>query len=382
MSSVATFISILEQSLLSQSFSKLVFSKPAAAAAADLRQCSARLVKLKTGLHLSCIYTYLRRDETKNYPFADFSQLVSDIVPATFLNADLITNTESISLRVGKRGTANITRNPTKDTNKIPVLQAHDQPKQRVIATSKYLHTLGIANAQGDILAVGQKKFKQINRYIELVGALLAERPLAKDAIIADMGCGKGYLTFALADYLQKKGDQTQVIGIELRPELVAFCNQLAQKEHFAHLRFEEGNINDYAPPRLDMLIALHACDTATDMAIAQGIRAGADIIVVAPCCQKQIRRDMKPPPPQKALLKHGILLERQAEMLTDGIRALLLEAHGYRVKVMEFISTEHTPKNLMIAATKATPRPEAFDEIAALKAAYGITAHALETMI
>ena len=159
-------------------------------------------------------------------------------------------------------------------------------------------------------------------------------------------------------------------------------CNQLAEREQFTHLRFEQGNIGDYAPPRLDMLIALHACDVATDMAISQGIRAGADIIVVAPCCQKQIRRDMKPPAPHAALLKHGILLERQAEMLTDGIRALLLEAHGYRVKVMEFISTEHTPKNLMIAATKATPRPEALAEIEALKAAYGITTHALETML
>ncbi len=381
MSTVTTFISSVEQTLISQTFSKLVFSKPTRLAA-DLRQCSARLVMLKQGLHLSCTYTYERRDETKNYTLTEFSNVMEHLLATTFLNADLMTTSENVSLRVSKRGTATLLRKAVAGTTKTVSAQTHDHIKQRTITAGGYLHALGVANSQGEILASGQKKFKQIHRYIELVSALLVERPLGADAVIADMGCGKGYLTFALADYLQKKGLPQQVVGVELRPDLVNFCNQLAQKEQFSALRFEQGNIGDYQPPRLDMLIALHACDVATDMAIAQGILAGSDIIVVAPCCQKQIRRDMRPPAPHDAMLKHGILLERQAEMLTDAIRALLLEAHGYRVKVIEFVNTEHTPKNLMIAATKGNPRPEALLEIEALKAAYGITTHALETML
>jgi hypothetical protein len=178
-----------------------------------------------------------------------------------------------------------------------------------------------------------------------------------------------------------------QITGIELRPALVDFCNKTAEQVGFQNLNFIAQDIATYHPDRLDMLIALHACDTATDLALAVGIREKARIIVVAPCCHKQIRREMKAKNELAPLLQHGILEERQAEIVTDGIRALLLEANGYHTKVFEFISTEHTAKNVMITATMDgrrlnQRRTEALAQVAALKTSFGIGEHWLEKLL
>jgi hypothetical protein len=171
-----------------------------------------------------------------------------------------------------------------------------------------------------------------------------------------DMGSGKGYLTFAAFDWLRRFGRPNLIVrGIEARAELVELCNRVAQENGLAQLRFETGTIANAQLDRVDVLVALHACDTATDDAIAKGIRAGASLILVAPCCHKELRPCLKPPTVMADALKHGILLERQAEFVTDALRAALLEWAGYDTKVFEFISTEHTGKNLMIAATKRT---------------------------
>jgi hypothetical protein len=171
---------------------------------------------------------------------------------------------------------------------------------------------------------------------------------------IVDMGCGKGYLTFATYDWLRRSGwNDVTVRGIEARPELVKLCNRAAKENQFDHLQFETGAIAGVKADRADVLIALHACDTATDDAIAWGVRAGASLIIVSPCCHKELRPQLRPPPALAGALRHGILLERQAEFVTDALRAALLEWAGYETKVFEFISTEHTAKNLMIAAIK-----------------------------
>ena len=203
------------------------------------------------------------------------------------------------------------------------------------------------------------------------------------DAIIADFGSGKGYLTFALYDHLFNNLKMTpSVSGFELRENLTRFCNELAEKQPFSNLKFIAQDINDYQTERLDMLIALHACDTATDVAIAKGIKANAKIIVVAPCCHKQIRKQLNVHNEMQPILKHGIMEERQAELLTDGIRALLMEAHGYKTKVFEFISTEHTPKNVMIVGIKSKAKNEALAQVESIKKHYGIEYHALERLI
>ncbi len=234
------------------------------------------------------------------------------------------------------------------------------------------------------MLAASQAKWRQINKFLEIIAGLLRGAHLPQDAHIADMGCGKGYLTFALYDYLTSQTAlRPRITGIEQRPHLVAICNHAAERAGFTGLTFESGNINDWRPQRLDMLIALHACDTATDEALAAGVRAGARVLVVAPCCHKQVRQCMDAGNELSPVLQHGILAERQAEILTDGLRALILEAHGYRSSVFEFISPEHTAKNLMITAIRQDrANVKAPAQIAALKESFGIREHRLETLL
>jgi hypothetical protein len=194
------------------------------------------------------------------------------------------------------------------------------------------------------------------------------------------MGCGKGYLTFAVSALL---GDRASVLGLETRPELVELCNRVAREQGFApRLTFAAGTITDTPLPAADILIALHACDTATDDALAKGLAAHAALLVVSPCCQQELRAQLSAPPVLADALRHGIFQERQAEFVTDALRAQLLEWAGYRTKVFEFISTEHTAKNLLISAVKTRPPGTVADaaHLRAFTAFYGIRHQQLAT--
>jgi len=202
---------------------------------------------------------------------------------------------------------------------------------------------------------------------------------------ILDMGSGKGYLTFSLHDYLSKQlNTEINTKGIEIREDLVQKCNAIARKHQMKGLSFQLGNIEDFEVKKAHVVIALHACDIATDMAIAKGIKAQAKYIVVAPCCHKQIRKAMqKSDSKLNPLLKYGILKERQAEMITDTIRSLLLESQGYEVNVFEFISSEHTGKNIMLTAKKINRNDgSALEKVKDLKNEFGIDHHYLEKLL
>jgi SAM-dependent methyltransferase len=222
-------------------------------------------------------------------------------------------------------------------------------------------------------------KFKQINRFVELLAPLVKDAPLPPDrpVEVADMGCGKGYLTFAAWQHLRDVARRpAQVRGIELRTELVELCNRTARECGCGGLEFAAGTIADTPAAKLDILIALHACDTATDDAIAKGIAAGAALIVVAPCCHQELSPQLTAPAVLAPALRHGIFHERQAEFVTDALRTLLLEWAGYDTQAFEFISTEHTAKNLMIAAVRRTPPPDreaAAARVRDLAAFYGV---------
>jgi SAM-dependent methyltransferase len=240
------------------------------------------------------------------------------------------------------------------------VSTGHDRPKSHLIpVTASWLRALGVTNDRGQPREGMADKFRQIQKFAELLAHLLDEAfpdPAATGSTleplrVVDMGSGKGYLTFALAEVL---GARATILGIEARPELVDVCNRVARDTALAPgLGFTAGTIADTPLDACDVLIALHACDTATDDALARGIAAGAKLLVVAPCCQKELRRQLTAPPVLADALRHGIFQERHAEFVTDALRAQLLEWAGYRSKVFEFISTEHTAKNLMIAAIK-----------------------------
>ncbi|MCF8365140.1 MAG: SAM-dependent methyltransferase, partial [Bacteroidales bacterium] len=250
----------------------------------------------------------------------------------------------------------------------------------------QYLQQLGVTNSNFEVIPAMSNKFRQINKFIEIINSILPEKTTPDSLKVVDMGSGKGYLTFALYDHLtNNRNIPAQITGVEMRRDLVEKCNQIAKISDFKNLTFQKSNIQEFEIENLNMLIALHACDTATDDAIYKGITAGADYIVVAPCCHKQVRKSMNVDDALKPVLRHGIFLERQAELLTDGIRSLLLEKYGYKVKTLEFISTEHTPKNVMIIAIKSdkiVDKVGISEQIYQIKKIFGIEYQHLENLL
>ncbi|HEX8853168.1 MAG TPA: SAM-dependent methyltransferase [Pyrinomonadaceae bacterium] len=247
-----------------------------------------------------------------------------------------------------------------------------------------------MTNERGEVRAAMGDKFRQINKFVETVAGLHASSTLAarRSLSVVDMGAGKGYLTFAVYDYLNNAlGLEARVTGVEAREELVALCNCVAAEAGFERLQFRRGYIGDFSTDEegADILIALHACDTATDEALFKGISSGASVIICAPCCHKEVRPQIEAPEVLRAVLRHGILLERQAEMLTDSMRALLLEYSGYTTKVFEFISTEHTAKNVMLTAVRRpspTTNETALGQFRQLKEFYSVRTQRLERLL
>jgi len=229
---------------------------------------------------------------------------------------------------------------------------------------------------------------RQIHRFVEVLGHCVDGSPLRdRNACrILDMGAGKGYLTFATAEFFRARGVQADVTGVEARADLVEATNRAAAETGYETLRFVRGTIGEaIVEGGIDLLIALHACDTATDDALARGIGAGASLILASPCCHKEVRKHWRPPEVLSDVLSHGILAEREAEIVTDGVRALLLEIHGYKTNVFEFISPEHTGKNLMISAEKRAAAPDPApprERLRALLDFYGIREQRLARLL
>lgn len=380
MSDLAPFWTSLRRALAEATFVKFTLGKSRNRDQPKLLNVYVRPVELKGELMLQLNYRYADHDETKNLPPEEGIAWLQDQLGGDFLSADLFTTQEQVSAQLSRKGKVRLHRAAAR--HERAAMTGHDRVKRRGIPANRpYLRDLGISGQNGEVLAAGRDKFRQINKFVEIVDGLVNKDPLVAGAEIVDMGSGKGYLTFALYDHLTHNlGLDVRVTGVELRPNLVEKCESVARAHDFKGLRFVEGYIDNYRPAndRLDVLIALHACDTATDDALLFGLRHQARIMLVAPCCQKQVRRDLEPTPSLRPLLRHGILQERQAAMLTDALRALYLEREGYRTKIFEFIPLEHTAKNIMISATRAQPRPAADTEIRQLMELFGVQRHHL----
>lgn len=344
----------------------------------DLNNVFVKPVVIKEGTLLSFVYRYTTKDVTKNFGIEEASEEITGLLTEHFFNADLFTSENDFSLLSNKKGNSKLLKRPATSTE-IPLF-SHDKIKRRFIEHEGniYLRDLGVLTAEFKVRADMQDKFKQINKYVEIIDGILKNAEKTETLSVVDMGSGKGYLTFALYDYLKKNtsGD-IRVTGVEFRPDLVEKCNKIAADAGFEGLSFIEGTIEKATLPDFNMLIALHACDTATDEAIYRGIKAKAPVIVCAPCCHKQIRRQMNPENILKEITRHGILEERQAEMLTDTLRALIMEAFGYKTRVFEFIATEHTPKNVLIAGTAKKPLSKPDPEVTAILSKLFILANA-----
>ena len=343
----------------------------------DLKSINSRRVLIKGKEFISVVYRHDTRDVTKNYTLEDFVDLCGDWLENQFFNAVLTLDNIEYRLLSNKKN-ASVKKIITNAG--LTSTDTHDHQKKRLIPEdAPFLRSLGISSEMGRVYQPAQRKYRQINKFVEILDGLCKGRSIKT---IADMGCGKGYLSFATYSHLSTLQDDVSLVGYELRPQLVTDINKIAQKHNLSGLSFEVGDISQIEIPKTDMVIALHACDIATDMAIAKGVEANAELIVVSPCCHKQVRKAMKGNPLHNSTLSHGIMKERMAEWLTDAIRVLLLESKGYKTKIMEFISSEHTSKNLLITAEKAKARPEALAEVAALKEQYGIDEHYLEKLI
>src|SRR5687767_11348103 len=384
---VEEFLSSLETSLEGGTFVRLTLSKYRGTEP-GLKNVYARPVEVGGEARLSFLRRYKTKDSVANLTFAESLEAVRGMLGAEFLGGHLFTTESDARIEFNRKRESKLSAHPPTFTERPAV--EHDRKKRRYVETegNVYLRALGVTNERGEVRPSMADKFRQINKFVETLGGLFDSSPLKGrgEVSVVDMGSGKGYLTFAVYDYLSRlPGVEASVTGVEARAELVGLCNEVAREAGFERLRFRTGLVEEFELPETDILIALHACDTATDDALFKGVAARASVIVTAPCCHKELRPQIEPPEPLRGVLRHGILLEREAETVTDSLRALLLEHAGYKVKVFEFISTEHTRKNTMIAGVKsdgALDREAALRQFQTLKEFYGIREQRLERLL
>ena len=382
------FYQLLADSLAKNSLMKLLLSKYRGADK-SLQRITIRPISLQNEPMLSFVYQHQTNHITKNLSYDEGLANIKLLLGSDFKSAHLATAQAEVQLEISKKGKVQISTHNVKQAVAAPL--EHDREKKRFVDIERpFLTQLGVTDSQHNLIPAMSRKWKQINKFIEVFSQALEASPHKNDQPInvVDFGSGKGYLTFAIHDYLRHSlHNDAQVTGVELRQALADLCNETAATLDHQGLSFVCGDVRTHAPKQTDVMIALHACDIATDYAIHYGIRANADIIMCSPCCHKQIRPQMHSPELFKPMLQYGVHMGQQAEMVTDSLRALFLEANGYATKVFEFISLEHTNKNKMILAVKK-PQHNQKDsaailaQIADIKAYYGITEHCLETLL
>ncbi|WP_434562754.1 class I SAM-dependent methyltransferase [Pseudomonas sp. R1-6] len=383
----AQFIELLQTSLEQNAFIKLVLAKYVGDES-DLQRLVIKQLTVKDQPCLSFVYRYKTRDITKNFSLSEGVDAIATLLPTSFKNAHLLAITDEAQLEYSKKGKSSLFKSKPQQLREVPSA-GHNREKNRFLDLNRpFLADLGVTNHKHELIPAMSRKWKQINKFIEVFSHALTSSPLALDkpVRVSDFGSGKGYLTFAIHDYLRNTLQAEGVVtGVELREDMVKLCNEAAARLEHPGLSFQHGDVRTVAPSAVDVMIALHACDIATDYAIHMGIRSGASIIMCSPCCHKQIRLQIQSPALLKPMLQYGLHLGQQAEMVTDSLRALFLEACGYETKVFEFISLDHTNKNKMILAVKR-PEPveptELLARIDELKAFYHITEHCLETLL
>lgn len=274
---------------------------------------------------------------------------------ASFKNALVETQSFTANVLVSKKGTITIKKKMNASAKQPKISLSHNRKKKYILEEGipvPFLIDLGVMTQNGNIVNAHYDKFRQINRFLEYIEDILPSLPTDRELRILDFGFGKSYLTFAIYYYLKVlKGYPVRITGLDLKEDVIRHCNELAVKYGYDKLEFLCGDIAYYdGCSQVDMVVTLHACDTATDYALAKAVGWGAKVILSVPCCQhelnKQIKNDLLSP-----VLHYGILKERMAALMTDGLRAQILEANGYRTQILEFIDMAHTPKNLLIRA-------------------------------
>jgi hypothetical protein len=368
------FLTVLQDALTRGIFVKCTLGKYRGDE--DLQRLIVTLVQIAGETRLNFRYQYKRNETHFNYDFVHGMGVISRQLGGEFYYGGIFSTEKDFTIEYSRKGVPRV--HTLKASTKTVHVADHNREKKRFVdQRAPYLHILGITDARGEVLKTRYDKFRQIDKFVEIVASLIRNSSLNdhKEITVADLGSGKSYLTFALYDYLQRELEKSATMrGFESREELANLSNDNARACAFEALTFVAGAIAEADLKDIDIIVALHACDTATDDTILKAIEANAEIIVLAPCCHKYLRPQLRIPEVFKPIFKHGILEERFAVTMTDGLRALFLEAHGYRTKVFEFISSEHTDKNTMITAVRGGGKSsEATQRIDALKQEFGL---------
>lgn len=365
----------LEQCLFTKTPVKFIFSNPRRKSL-PYRKVTLRPIMLQQKLSFQAEYQYEKKVIQENLSCSQVLDFCVNLVFRDFKQINLFTEEEDIQILASKPDRPRITQKP--GTQKQGSL-AHNQKKHYIIPDGQpcdFLIYLGVMDEKGKVFQKHYSKFRQINRFLEILQDVFPHLPQnpGHPLRIIDFGCGKVYLTFALYYYLcVMQNLDVEIIGLDLKEDVISFCNKVASDLHYDGLKFFMGDIADYTNDHADMVVTLHACDTATDYALINAVRWNTGIILSVPCCQhelfSQIRNDL-----HKPMFKHGIIKDRFTELLTDSLRGLKLEAHGYDVAMIEFTSLEHTSKNIMIKAVKTRDsNPKAQEEYQQLKEFYQV---------
>lgn len=293
----------------------------------------------------------------KNLGAQELKSYLSDMLSGTFKQAEVLSELGSATVLVSKKGTMTVKtrKNPPAKMQAGETKLQHNRQKRYVIPEGHpvpFLIDLGVQTQDGRIVKSRYDKFRQINRFLEFIEDILPKLDKTRENVIIDFGCGKSYLTFAMYYYLHEmKGYPIRIIGLDLKKDVISHCGKLAEHYGYDNLKFYHGDIASYeGVDHVDMVVTLHACDTATDYALEKAVRWGAKVILSVPCCQHELNKQMKNDL-MEPVLHYGLIKERMAALYTDALRAELLEQQGYRTQILEFIDMEHTPKNILLRA-------------------------------
>ena len=339
--------------ILNREFIRAVFSNPRVkdnvvkAKLRPMEQKGELLFQLESFTKTQAFHKNLTVEETKD----ELAKLLEE-----FRQVQVETVSEYITVLISNKGKATIKRKRKKVQAKAADL-SHNRKKKYILEEGivvPFLQDLGVMTQDGKIVHAKFEKFRQINRFLEFIEDILPQLDSGRELTILDFGCGKSYLTFAMYYYLRElEGFDVNIIGLDLKEDVIRHCSELARSYGYDKLHFYQGDIAGYeGVSSVDMVVTLHACDTATDFALAKAVEWGAQVILSVPCCQHELNRQIKNEMLQP-IMRYGILKERMAALITDGLRAELLESKGYETQLLEFIDMEHTPKNILIRAVK-----------------------------
>ena len=351
------FVQLAFAAINEKRFVRLVLSQPVGGSTAEVSKISVRLIQIQNTEQLQFASQIQKQESHENLSVQLAQVRIAKLLGARFRQAHLFCADADFAAQSNGSGTVKCMQNKPSMSQPSQVA-SHNRSKEYLIPDGQpcqFLAEIGVMTTAGQVRAKRYDKFRQINRYLEFVNDIVDSLPTTGRLRIVDFGCGKSYLTFALHHLLTNIHQrEVDIVGLDLKASVIEHCNEIAKRLACAGLSFRQGDIRDHVESKVDLCVSLHACDTATDVALSQALSWDSTAILAVPCCQHEVAAKMASSF-ASSIQRHGIHKERLATMATDSLRALALEAAGYRTQVLEFIDTEHTPKNVLIRAVKRT---------------------------